>query len=243
MDAGSRALRVGVTTDEIDRVIHEACVERDVYPSPLNYYNFPKSVCTSVNEVICHGIPDFREVEDGDVVNLDVTVYNRGGYHGDLNETFNVGNVDDEGKKLVRTAFDCLSAALAMVKPGTLYRDLGTAIHKTSRKDGRGCSVVRTYCGHGIGSLFHTSPNVPHYHRNKAKGTMRVGHVFTVEPMINLGGYDDVTWGDNWTAVTADGSRSAQFEHTVLVTEGGCEILTMRDDEPVMVWDASKVQR
>jgi len=241
LDIAGKALRPGVTTDEIDRIVHEASIERDCYPSPLNYYNFPKSVCTSVNEVICHGIPDYREVQDGDVVNLDVTTHNRGGYHGDLNETFCVGNVDDEGKALIKTAFDCLQTALKLVKPGTLYRELGTAIHK--RASAGGCSVVRTYCGHGIGSLFHTAPNVPHYHKNKAKGTMKEGHVFTVEPMINLGSAGDTTWGDNWTAVTTDGKRSAQFEHTVLVTKSGCEILTQRENEPVMCWNPDLVYR
>jgi methionyl aminopeptidase len=235
LDAGRKALRVGVTTDEIDRVVHEACIERDCYPSPLNYYNFPKSVCTSVNEVICHGIPDNREIQDGDIVNLDVTTFNRGGYHGDLNETFCVGNVDEDGKRLVKTAFECLQTALAMVKPGTLYRDLGTKIHKKATANK--CTVNRTYCGHGIGSLFHTAPNIPHYHKNKAKGIMKAGHVFTVEPMVNLGVPGDITWGDNWTAVTSDGKRSAQFEHTVLVTDSGCEILTARNNEPVMCWN------
>lgn len=234
LDVAGKALKPGATTDEIDRIVHEACIERDCYPSPLNYYNFPKSVCTSVNEVICHGIPDYREIQDGDIVNIDVTTFNRGGYHGDLNETFLVGNVDEDGKKLVKTAFECLQNALAMVKPGTLYRDLGTKIHKTARA--QGCSVNRTYCGHGIGSLFHTAPNIPHYHKNKAKGVMKPGHVFTVEPMINLGVQADRTWDDNWTAVTSDGMRSAQFEHTVLVTDTGCDILTARDNEPVMVW-------
>jgi len=241
LDIAGRALRPGVTTDEIDRIVHEACLERDCYPSPLNYYNFPKSVCTSVNEVICHGIPDYREVQDGDIVNIDVTTYNRGGYHGDLNETFCVGNVDDEGRKLVKTAFKCLGAALEMVKPGTLYRDLGSAIHKEAIKNK--CSVVRTYCGHGIGSLFHTAPNVPHYAKNKAKGTMKVGHVFTIEPMINLGSPGDKTWGDNWTAVTTDGKRSAQFEHTLLVTKTGYELLTARDNEPVMTWNKDLINR
>lgn len=241
LDLAGKACRVGATTDEIDRVVHEACIERDCYPSPLNYYCFPKSVCTSVNEVICHGIPDYREIEDGDMVNIDVTTFNRQGYHGDLNETFMVGRVDEDGQRLVRTAFDCLAKALSMVKPGTLYRDLGTAIHKTAQLNK--CSVVRTYCGHGIGSLFHTAPNVPHYHKNKAKGVMKPGHVFTVEPMINLGGYADKTWHDNWTAVTTDGKRSAQFEHTVLVTQDGCEILTARDNEPVMVWNTDLLQR
>ncbi|KAL7561144.1 hypothetical protein ACA910_011967, partial [Epithemia clementina (nom. ined.)] len=234
LDVAGRALRVGVTMDEIDRIVHDACIERDCYPSPLNYYNFPKSVCTSVNEVICHGIPDFRELQDGDIVNLDITTYNAGGYHGDLNETFCVGKVDADGQRLVQTAFECLAAAMAMVKPGTLYRDLGTVIERVAKQ--HKCSVVRTYCGHGIGTLFHTVPNIPHYAKNKAKGAMKAGHVFTIEPMINLGTSGDRTWKDNWTAVTSDGKRSAQFEHTILVTETGYEILTARENEPVMEW-------
>jgi methionyl aminopeptidase len=172
---------------------------------------------------------------------LDVTTYNAGGYHGDLNETFLVGNVDDDGRRLVKTAFDCLTAAMALVKPGTLYRDLGTVIERTAKA--QKCSVVRTYCGHGIGSLFHTIPNVPHYAKNKAKGTMKAGHVFTIEPMINLGAPGDKTWDDNWTAVTTDGKRSAQFEHTILVTEKGFDILTARDNEPVMKWNPDLVTR
>jgi methionyl aminopeptidase len=241
LDVAGKALRPGVTTDEIDRIVHDACIERQVYPSPLNYYNFPKSVCTSVNEIICHGIPDFREIQDGDVVNLDITTFNAGGYHGDLNETFCVGKVDAPGQMLVQTAFECLQAAMDMVKPGTLYRDLGTVIEKHAKK--QKCSVVRTYCGHGIGSLFHTSPNVPHYAKNKAKGTMKVGHVFTIEPMINLGQPTDCTWDDNWSAVTTDGKRSAQFEHTILVTETGFDILTAREDEPVMKWNPDLINR
>ena len=240
LDLAGKACRVGVTCDEIDRVVHEASIERDCYPSPLNYYNFPKSVCTSVNEVICHGIPDFYEIKDGDIVNIDVTTYTRG-CHGDLNETFCVGNVDKEGKDLVETAFTCLQTALAEVRPGTLYRDLGTKITKVAKS--RNCQVVKTYCGHGIGNLFHCGPNVPHYEKNKAVGVMKEGHIFTVEPMINVGTWEDTTWNDNWTAVTRDGKRSAQFEHTVLVTKDGCEILTARDNEPVMVWDAAKQQR
>jgi methionyl aminopeptidase len=241
LDVASAALKPGITTDEIDRIVHDACIERDCYPSPLNYYNFPKSVCTSVNEVICHGIPDYREIQDGDIVNLDVTTYNRGGYHGDLNETFCVGTVDAASRKLVQTAFECLAAALHLVKPGCLYRDLGTVIEKHARVNG--CSVVRTYCGHGIGKLFHTVPNIPHYGKNKAKGTMQAGHVFTIEPMINLGVPHDTTWGDNWTAVTTDGKRSAQFEHTILVTETGYELLTARENEPMMQWNPEKCNR
>ncbi len=176
-----------------------------------------------------------------DIVNLDVTTYNAGGFHGDLNETFCVGNVDQEGRDLVRTAFECLSAAVDLVKPGMLYRDLGTVIERTAKQNK--FSVVRTYCGHGIGNLFHTIPNVPHYAKNKAKGTMKPGHVFTIEPMINAGHFSDRTWGDNWTAVTADGRRSAQFEHTVLVTETGYDILTARENEPVMEWKPELINR
>lgn len=225
LDAGAKAVRAGVTTDEIDRIIHEATIERNCYPSPLNYHKFPKSCCTSVNEVICHGIPDQRELQDGDIVNLDVTCYYNG-FHGDLNETLFVGNVDDEGKQLVQTAYDCLMAAIAEVKPGVRYRDIGQHIQKVAAANG--CSVTRTYCGHGINELFHTAPSVPHYSKNKAVGIMKAGHVFTIEPMINQGVWMDTTWPDDWTAVTRDGKRSAQFEHTMLVTDTGVDILTKR---------------
>jgi len=241
LDAAGKAVRVGTTTDELDRIVHEACMEREVYPSPLNYFNFPKSVCTSVNEVICHGIPDYRELQEGDIVNLDVTTFNKRGFHGDLNETFFAGKVDEEGRKLVKTSFECLSNALSIVKPGTLYRDLGAIIEKHASRNN--CTVNRTYCGHGIGTLFHTAPTVPHYRKNRAKGVMKKGHVFTVEPMINLGSPGDYIWGDNWTAITQDGKRSSQFEHTVLVTDTGCDILTKRDNEPVMTWNSALQQR
>jgi len=240
IDAAGRAVREGVTTAELDRVTYEATVERGGYPSPLNYYDFPCSVCTSVNEVICHGIPDLRELQKGDVVNVDVSVY-RGGYHADLNETYVVGAADEGAYHLVETAFMCLSAGADLVRPGTMYRDVGAAVEKVAKA--RGCSVVRTYCGHGIGELFHTAPNIPHYAKNKATGIMKPGHIFTIEPMINEGVWRDKTWPDQWTAVTADGKRSAQFEHTFLVTEDGCEILTMRDSEPKMLWDIAKQQR
>ncbi|KAG0172392.1 Methionine aminopeptidase 1 [Apophysomyces sp. BC1021] len=223
LDIGAAAIRPGITTDEIDRIIHEATIERNAYPSPLNYYNFPKSVCTSVNEVICHGIPDKRPLKDGDIVNIDVTCY-YGGFHGDLNETYLVGNVDEKGQLLVKTARECLEKAIAMVKPGIRYRDFGKVIEEHAKKNG--FSVVRSFCGHGINQLFHCSPNVPHYANNKAVGIIRPGHVFTIEPMICEGTWRDELWPDNWTAVTVDGKRSAQFEHTMLVTEDGVEILT-----------------
>ncbi|RWS04551.1 hypothetical protein B4U79_04724 [Dinothrombium tinctorium] len=225
MDIVAEAIDVGMTTDEIDRIVHEASIERDCYPSPLNYYQFPKSCCTSVNEVICHGIPDTRPLKDGDIVNVDITVYHRG-FHGDLNETFFVGNVNESGKKLVKVTYECLSKAIEIVKPGEKYREIGNVIQRHAQS--HGFSVVRRYCGHGIHRLFHTAPNVPHYAKNKAVGVMKAGHCFTIEPMISEGTWRDVLWPDDWTAVTEDGKRSAQFEQTLLVTETGCEILTKR---------------
>lgn len=242
IDIAGRGIKAGVTADEIDKLVHEACLERNGYPSPLNYHNFPKSVCVSVNEVICHGIPDTRPLEDGDIVNLDVSVMVNG-HHADLNETYLVGDVDDESKRLVKCAYDSLAAAVAIVRPGTMYRELGNVITRVARKEG--FSVVRSYCGHGVHRMFHTAPNVPHYAKNKAVGVMRPGHIFTIEPMINAGSHHDETWPDNWTAVTKDGKRSAQFEHTMLVTETGVELLTARIGAPKseMVWDEAAIQR
>jgi len=225
LDEGVKAVGIGVSSDEIDRVVHEATIERDCYPSPLNYYGFPKSCCTSVNEVICHGIPDLRPLQSGDIVNIDVTAYHRG-FHGDLNETLFVGHVDEAARKLVETTYECLAKASKIIKPGTKYRDVGDIIQRHAQSNG--FSVVRTYCGHGIHRLFHCFPNVPHYARNKAVGIMKPGHSFTIEPMINEGSWRDDRWPDDWTAVTSDGKRSAQFEDTFLVTESGCEILTAR---------------
>jgi methionyl aminopeptidase len=234
LDLAGRAVRPGITGDDLDRIVHEACIERNCYPSPLNYRCFPKSVCTSVNEVICHGIPDSYVLQDGDIVNIDVTVYH-GGYHGDLNETYYVGKPDEASRRLVIGAYKCLQAAIAQVKPGQLYRNIGNQVEATATP--LGLSVVRTYCGHGIHKLFHTNPTVPHYAKNKAPGVMAAGHVFTVEPMINAGRYEDTIWPDDWTAVTKDGKRSAQFEETLLVTETGCEVLTGRPvgEEPLFL--------
>ncbi|CAJ0933260.1 unnamed protein product, partial [Mesorhabditis belari] len=225
LNEAAKAIAPGVTTDEVDRVVHEACIERDCYPSPLGYHKFPKSCCTSVNEVICHGIPDMRKLEDGDLCNVDVTVYHRG-FHGDLNESFFVGKVDEASKKLVSVTYECLQKAIEIVRPGVKFRDIGDVIQKHA--NAHGLSVVKTYCGHGIHRLFHTAPNVPHYAKNTAKGVMKAGNAFTIEPMINAGSYKDDRWPDDWTAVTADGKRSAQFEQTLLVTENGCDILTAR---------------
>ena len=225
LDATVRAVRPGVTTEALDLICHKYITAHGAYPSPLNYYNFPKSCCTSVNEVICHGIPDGRELLDGDILNLDITAYYKG-YHGDLNETVPVGTCDAKSLKLMMTAYKCLQKGISTVKPGARYRDIGEEVTKVAHS--RDASVVKSYCGHGIGTLFHCAPNIPHYSRNKAVGTMKEGHVFTIEPMINQGDYKDVTWPDGWTAVTKDGKRSAQYEHTMAVTKDGVELLTAR---------------
>jgi methionyl aminopeptidase len=197
------------------------------YPSPLNYCHFPKSVCTSPNEVICHGIPDQRPLQDGDILNIDVTLYH-GGFHGDLNETYYIGKADQDpdSVRVVEAARDCLEESIKLVKPGALFRDYGNTIEKIAKE--RNCGVVKTYCGHGINQLFHCAPNVPHYAKNKAVGEAKPGMCFTIEPMITLGTHKDKTWPDDWTSVTTDGSRTAQFEHTLLVTEKGVEVLTAR---------------
>jgi methionyl aminopeptidase len=237
LDIAVRAARPGVTTEEIDAIVHAACVARDSYPSPLNYYGFPKACCTSVNEVICHGIPDGRPLEDGDILNIDITLFH-GGYHGDLNETHVVGRgVSAEGKALIRSAHDAMWAAIDMVRPGVLFREFGGAVERVARS--RGHSVVRSYCGHGIGrDLFHCPPNVPHYRKNKAVGVVREGLCWTLEPMLAAGEWRDETWPDHWTAVTADGKPSAQFEHTVVATRDGCEVLTARlPDSPKFWWE------
>lgn len=189
LDTAHKAVAVGVTTDEIDQVVHETCIENDCYPSPLNYYKFPKSVCSSVNEVICHGIPDRRPLQDGDICNLDVTIYHHG-YHADLNETYLVGNVNKKGKHLVRSTYECLQKAIEICKPGTHYKEIGNVIEEYISK--QKFSVVRSYCGHGVGKLFHTLPNVPHYKNNNAFGTMKPGHIFTIEPMINEGNWKGI---------------------------------------------------
>ncbi|KAJ0962075.1 hypothetical protein J5N97_029903 [Dioscorea zingiberensis] len=222
LDAAARVIRPGITTDEIDKVVHDATIAAGGYPSPLNYHFFPKSCCTSVNEVICHGIPDARKLEDGDIVNVDVTVYYKG-VHGDLNETYFVGQVDDVSQQLVRCTYECLEKAISIVKPGVRFREVGEVINRHASMSG--FSVVKSYCGHGIGELFHCAPNIPHYGRNKAVGMMKAGQTFTIEPMINAGVWRDRLWPDGWTAVTADGKRSAQFEHTLLVTETAHPVL------------------
>lgn len=217
----------GVTSDAIDQFVHQATVERGAYPSPLNYRGFPKSVCTSVNEVICHGIPDDRLLRDGDIVNIDVTVF-LDGVHGDTNATFRVGQVDPETQRLVRVTHECLDLGIAAVAPGAPFSHIGKAIeaHATTN----GFDVVRAFVGHGIGEQFHTDLQIPHYHEPRLTSLVESGMVFTIEPMIAMGSGRHLLWDDGWTAVTADGSRTAQFEHTLLVTDTGAEVLTTAGD-------------
>jgi len=214
----------GVTTDAIDVFVHEASIERNSYPSPLNYSGYPKSVCTSVNEVICHGIPDSRALRDGDIVNLDVTCF-VGGVHGDTNATFLVGNVDAESRKLVQVTEECLWHGIEAVMPGRPLSDIGRAIENHAKKHRLG--VVQAFIGHGIGEQFHSDIQVLHYYDARATMVMRPGMTFTIEPMITLGTWQHkMVFDDDWTAITADGKRTAQFEHTLLVTDDGVEVLT-----------------
>eukprot|EP00985_Skeletonema_marinoi_P026346 scaffold20345_cov204-Skeletonema_marinoi.AAC.12 len=244
LDIAGRLVKAGVTTDEIDAAVHAACVERGAYPSPLNYRNFPKSCCTSVNEVICHGIPDERPLEDGDIVNIDITVY-LDGYHGDCSEMFCVGGkdaIDEKGIKLLQTTYDCWVKSMELVKPGVNYNVIGSTIEDYIKAEG--FSTVRNFCGHGIGSVFHTAPNIFHYTVNQDLQEMQVGHVYTIEPMICEGFADPYMWQDDWTATTADGGRSAQFEHTLLVTEDGVEALTGKiETSPLQFWEEESAIR
>jgi methionyl aminopeptidase len=229
LDELSRAIEPGVTTDELDRLCHEACIARGGYPSPLHYKGFPKSLCTSVNEIICHGIPDDRPLHDGDIVNCDVTIY-LGGVHGDCNATFLVGDVDAEGRRLVQVTREALWAGIAQVRPGVRINEIGRAIQAHAEEAGFG--VVRAFVGHGLGEEFHTAPSVPHYFDPHADARITAGMTFTVEPMITEGSWElGRIWADGWTAPTRDLSRSAQFEHSLLVTPVGVEVLTLRPGE------------
>ncbi len=220
----ARGIKAGMTTDQLDVLCHQATIAQGAYPSPLNYHGYPKSLCTSVNEVICHGIPDSRPLADGDIVNLDVTVY-LDGVHGDTNATFGVGTVDAESQRLITVTRESLERGIAAVVPGQPISDIGRAIQRHAEAAGFG--VVRAYCGHGIGEVFHHRVlQIPHYYEPSASIVIEPGMTFTIEPMITLGTWRHVAWDDGWTAVTADGRRTAQFEHTLAVTEDGAEVLT-----------------
>ncbi len=217
------AIRPGITTDELDAICHQACIDRGGYPSPLNYNAFPKSLCTSVNEVICHGIPDDRALVDGDIVNLDVTIF-LDGVHGDTNATFAVGEVDDASRRLIEVTRECLDRAIATVRPGAPFNVIGKAIQEHA--EGNGFGVVRSFVGHGIGTQFHTDLHVPHYYEPRLTTPIEEGMTFTIEPMITMGAWEHDLWDDGWTAVTVDRRRTAQFEHTLAVTSDGCDVLT-----------------
>ncbi len=223
LDLVEEHLRPGMTTEEINTLVHEFTLQHGAVPAPLNYRGYPKSVCVSVNEVICHGIPGPRVLKDGDIVNVDVTpILN--GYYADTSKTFFVGTPGPDARKIVRVARACLEAGMGMVKPGNRLGDIGWAIQDLAEREG--CSVVREFVGHGVGFDFHEPPQIPHYGRQGRGLTLIPGMVFTVEPMINLGRRDLHVLEDDWTAVTDDCSLSAQFEQTLVVTEGGCESLT-----------------
>jgi methionyl aminopeptidase len=218
------AVRPGVTTDELDRICHDACIARGGYPSPLHYKGFPKSLCTSINEIICHGIPDDRVLLDGDIVNCDVTIF-LNGVHGDCNATFLVGDVDAAGRDLVRVTEEAMWKGIDAVRPGGRVNDIGRAIQDHAEAHGFG--VVRAFVGHGIGEGFHTAPSIPHFYDPNADAPLVAGMTFTIEPMITEGSWElGRIWADGWTAPTRDLSRTAQFENTLLVTTSGAEVLT-----------------
>jgi methionyl aminopeptidase len=223
-------IHAGMTTEEINRLVHEDTVRRGAIPSPLNYHGFPKSVCTSINEVVCHGIPGAQTLKNGDIINVDVTTF-FGGFHGDTSATFYIGTPSTEARHVTEVARKSLELGIAQVHDGARLGDIGAAIQEYA--EGQGCSVVRQFVGHGIGRKFHEPPQVPHFGTRGKGDRLKTGMVFTVEPMINLGGWEVEVQDDNWTAITRDRTLSAQFEHTILVTAEGCEVLTQRD-RPLM---------
>jgi methionyl aminopeptidase len=219
-------IRPGISTEEINRFVHDDTLRRGARPAPLNYHGFPKSVCTSVNEVVCHGIPsDKKSLAPGDIINVDVTSI-LDGYYGDTSVTFYVGEPSPEAKHVTEVARRSLELGIAEVREGARLGDIGAAIQAFAEREG--CSVVRAFVGHGIGRVFHEAPQVSHVGQRGSGMRLRAGMVFTIEPMINLGTYEVDILDDQWTAVTRDGRLSAQFEHTLVVTKNGCEILTPR---------------
>ncbi|MPZ84243.1 MAG: type I methionyl aminopeptidase [Actinophytocola sp.] len=224
LQEGGKAVKPGAVTDDIDAVVHEFILDHGAYPSTLGYRHFPKSCCTSLNEVICHGIPDTTLVQDGDIVNIDVTAY-IGGVHGDTNATFLAGDVDEEARLLVERTHEATMRAIKAVRPGRALNVIGRVIESYAKRFDYG--VVRDFTGHGIARSFHSGLVILHYEEPKVDTVIEKGMTFTIEPMITLGGIDYDIWSDGWTVTTKDRSWTAQFEHTLVVTDGGAEILTL----------------
>jgi len=218
----------GVTTDEINTLVHEMTLKNGAIPSPLNYHGFPKSVCTSINQVVTHGIPDNTILKSGDIINIDVTC-TLNGYFGDTSRMVMIGDVEKDKKELVDVTYTSLIESISAVKAGGYFSDIGSVIHDIA--DDYGYGVVRDYCGHGIGRNFHEDPMVLHYRQSKRGARLIEGMVFTIEPMINLGSHKTRVLKDKWTVVTQDGLPSAQFEHTIALTKNGTEILTTYPDK------------
>lgn len=224
-------VKEGITTDELDKICHDYIVnEQKAIPAPLNYHGFPKSICTSINHQVCHGIPGTRKLKEGDIINIDVTV-KKEGYHGDTSKMFIIGKPTILAERLIRITQECMYLGIQEVKPGAYLGDIGAAIQTHAEKNR--FTVVREYCGHGIGKIFHEPPNVLHYGKRYTGEILKPGMTFTIEPMINAGKRDVKLLPDGWTVVTKDHSLSAQWEHTVLVTETGFEILTQRHEETI----------
>ena len=224
MHAAAAIIKPDVTTDDLDKVVHQYLIAHGAYPSTLGYRGFPKSCCTSVNEVICHGIPDARPLQEGDIVKIDVTAY-IGGVHGDTCATFFCGDVDEPSRLLTERTHEALVRAFSAVKPGRQVNVIGRVIESYAKRFGYG--VVRDYTGHGVHTAFHSGLVIPHYDEPAYDTVIKPGMTFTIEPMITLGTGDWYMWDDGWTVLTADGSRCAQFEHTLAVTEKGAEVLTL----------------
>ncbi|XP_077993912.1 methionine aminopeptidase 1D, mitochondrial-like [Glandiceps talaboti] len=227
LDIAGQHVKVGVTTDYLDGIVHDACIEEDCYPSTLNYNGFPKSVCTSVNNILVHGIPDSRQLENGDIISIDVTIYHDG-YHGDVSKTFLVGDVDEKGKSLVDTARRCRDEAIKVCKPGALLAEIGLKVQQVAQEAGLFASP--SFMGHGIGTYFHGPPDILHYVNNFTE-VMEPGMVFTIEPVVISDKTYPIVLDDKWTIISANDERGAQFEHTVLITDDGFEVLTKGKDE------------
>jgi len=222
LDMGGKLCQPGITTDSIDKILHSAILSEGAYPSPLNYMGFPKSICTSINNVIAHGIPDHRQLKNGDIINIDVTVY-LDGFHGDTSATFMVGEVDEQGIALVECTKESLDKAIRACGPGVPFKEIGQIVTEHARK--HSFTVSEELSGHGIGRQFHCLPLIYH-HVNDEEGIMKPGMAFTIEPILCQGSAVGIQWPDKWTITTADGGRSAQFEHTVLISDDGCNVLT-----------------